>query len=128
MTVRDRYSPLLLGGDWEEMIRRRTGFGGMAEDRSWRTRSVAVEHTIAVLNGDNEATAKDLATEASVTRVHADLRPEDKAALIERSRQEGPVAMVGDGAMMHRLSLLPTSASRWERWGPMSPSKPPTSP
>ncbi len=52
---------------------------------------------VAMLTGDNHATALGLATEAGITEVHADLRPEDKAHLITQMEQRGRVAMVGDG-------------------------------
>ena len=54
-------------------------------------------YRVAMLTGDNERTAAALAAEAGVTDVHADLRPEDKAAIITRLRAERPTAMVGDG-------------------------------
>ena len=52
---------------------------------------------VAMLTGDNAATARALAAEAGIDAVHAELRPEDKAALVERMRAERPTAMVGDG-------------------------------
>ncbi len=53
--------------------------------------------SIVMLTGDNRATATGLATEAGITEVHADLRPEEKAHLITELERRGPVAMVGDG-------------------------------
>ena len=53
--------------------------------------------SIVMLTGDNQATATGLATEAGITEVHANLRPEDKARLITELEHLGPVAMVGDG-------------------------------
>ena len=50
-----------------------------------------------MLTGDNQATAEALARRASVGHVHADLRPADKAAVVERLRATAPTAMVGDG-------------------------------
>ncbi|MQA08972.1 MAG: cadmium-translocating P-type ATPase [Pseudonocardiaceae bacterium] len=50
---------------------------------------------VAMLTGDNARTATALAAEAGITDVHAELRPQDKAALVKRL--PGPVAMVGDG-------------------------------
>ena len=52
---------------------------------------------VAMLTGDNAGTAAAIAREAGIERVHADLLPQDKAALIEELRASGPVAMVGDG-------------------------------
>ncbi|NKQ56196.1 cadmium-translocating P-type ATPase [Amycolatopsis sp. K13G38] len=54
---------------------------------------------VAMLTGDNARTAAALAAQAGITAVHAELRPADKAALVERlrGRHRGQVAMVGDG-------------------------------
>jgi len=52
---------------------------------------------VAMLTGDNQATASGLAAEAGITEVHADLRPEDKAHLVTQMEHRAPVAMVGDG-------------------------------
>ena len=55
-------------------------------------------YTIAMLTGDNQATARALAAEAGIDEVYADLRPEDKSAIIDRLRRQGrATAMVGDG-------------------------------
>ncbi len=55
-------------------------------------------YTVAMLTGDNPTTARALAAEAGITDVHADLRPEDKSAIIRAMRGNGRViAMVGDG-------------------------------
>ena len=50
-----------------------------------------------ILTGDNERTAQALAARVGIAEVHADLRPEDKAALVTELRRHGPAAMVGDG-------------------------------
>ena len=50
-----------------------------------------------MLTGDNRRTAEALAGQAGIDRVEAELRPEDKAAIIERLRDGHRVAMVGDG-------------------------------
>lgn len=52
---------------------------------------------VAMLTGDNEATAAALARDVGIEDVHAELRPEDKARLIEQLRAQRPTAMVGDG-------------------------------
>lgn len=52
---------------------------------------------VAMLTGDNQATAAALAREVGIEAVHAELRPEDKARLIEQLRAQRPTAMVGDG-------------------------------
>ena len=56
-------------------------------------------YRVAMLTGDNHATATALADQVGieVTDVHAELRPEDKSRLIDRLQEHGPVAMVGDG-------------------------------
>ncbi|MGK2874386.1 MAG: heavy metal translocating P-type ATPase [Nocardioides sp.] len=54
-------------------------------------------YQVAMLTGDNERTATALAARAGITDVHADLRPEDKSAIIRRLRANTPTAMVGDG-------------------------------
>ena len=56
-------------------------------------------YRVAMLTGDNTATAHALAAEAGIgaDAVHADLRPEDKARIITELRAEQPTAMVGDG-------------------------------
>ncbi|KDE97012.1 ATPase P [Mycolicibacterium aromaticivorans JS19b1 = JCM 16368] len=55
-------------------------------------------YTVAMLTGDNSATAHALAAEAGISEVHADLRPEDKSLIVGQFRDAGRVtAMVGDG-------------------------------
>ena len=50
-----------------------------------------------MLTGDNRRTAEALAVLAGIDRVEAELRPEDKAAIVEQLRRRRRVAMVGDG-------------------------------
>nr|WP_264000417.1 cadmium family heavy metal-translocating P-type ATPase [Mycolicibacterium vanbaalenii] len=52
---------------------------------------------IAMLTGDNRTTAAALAKDVGIDDVHAELRPEDKARLIEELRAQRNTAMVGDG-------------------------------
>ena len=54
-------------------------------------------YQVAMLTGDNHATAAALAAHAGIDTVYAALRPEDKAALIRKLRSERSTAMVGDG-------------------------------
>ena len=52
----------------------------------------------AMLTGDNEATAQNIAGQTGIDRVFANLLPAEKVSQIERLRQEyGRVAMIGDG-------------------------------
>ncbi|MGE7918120.1 heavy metal translocating P-type ATPase [Viridibacillus sp. NPDC093762] len=56
-----------------------------------------VKQTV-MLTGDNEGTAKMIASEANVDRYFAELLPEDKVMAIKKLQSEGhKVAMVGDG-------------------------------
>ena len=50
-----------------------------------------------LVSGDNAAAARLIAVEAGVDETHAELLPQDKAALIRKLQQVGSVAMVGDG-------------------------------
>ncbi|MEE2056695.1 heavy metal translocating P-type ATPase [Rhodococcus artemisiae] len=52
---------------------------------------------VAMLTGDNERTARASARDAGITTVHAELLPEDKAALLGPLSRERKIAMVGDG-------------------------------
>ncbi|KRF11480.1 ATPase P [Nocardioides sp. Soil797] len=61
------------------------------------TRLRAGGYQVSMLTGDNERTARALAVQAGITDVHAELRPEDKSAIIHRLRDDRPTAMVGDG-------------------------------
>jgi len=53
---------------------------------------------VVMLTGDNEGTAKKIASQTAITRYIAELMPEDKATCIKQLQAEGHnVAMVGDG-------------------------------
>ncbi|MBY0388461.1 MAG: cadmium-translocating P-type ATPase [Mycobacterium pseudokansasii] len=54
-------------------------------------------YQVAMLTGDNHATAAALAAQAGIGDVYAELRPEDKARLVAELRAQRPTAMVGDG-------------------------------
>jgi cation-transporting ATPase G len=59
-------------------------------------RRLGVER-IVMLTGDNRRTAAALAAATGIDDVKAELRPEDKARIVEELRVRGKVAMVGDG-------------------------------
>ena len=53
---------------------------------------------IVMLTGDNEATARAVASQLGIDEVRADLMPEDKVSAIEALKKQGySVAMIGDG-------------------------------
>ncbi len=54
-------------------------------------------YEVAMLTGDNLATATALAREVGIDVVHAELRPEDKADVIRHLNAQHHTAMVGDG-------------------------------
>jgi len=54
-------------------------------------------HTTVMLTGDHAPAAEAIAREVGLDRVEASLLPADKVRYIEHLRQDGPVAMVGDG-------------------------------
>uniref|UniRef100_UPI0040576929 heavy metal translocating P-type ATPase n=1 Tax=Agathobacter sp. TaxID=2021311 RepID=UPI0040576929 len=52
---------------------------------------------VVMLTGDNETTAKAIGSQAGVDEVVAGVLPEEKEAVIRRLKENGKVAMVGDG-------------------------------
>ena len=50
-----------------------------------------------ILTGDNERSAKRVATECGIDTVYSSLMPEDKERIISEYSQKGACAMVGDG-------------------------------
>ena len=50
-----------------------------------------------LVSGDNAAASRRIAAEAGIDETHAEMLPQDKAALIRKLQQGGNVAMIGDG-------------------------------
>jgi Cd2+/Zn2+-exporting ATPase len=61
-----------------------------------RLQSYGVKH-VAMLTGDNEGVAKNIAAELNIDHVYAELLPDEKVEIIKKLREKGVVAMVGDG-------------------------------
>lgn len=52
---------------------------------------------IILATGDRDEVARQVARDLALDACHADLRPEDKLALVRAERANGPVMLVGDG-------------------------------
>ncbi len=59
-------------------------------------KSLNIERTV-MLSGDNKAICDDIAAEAGVDTVYAELLPADKATLMEKLRADGITVFAGDG-------------------------------
>ncbi|MFC7229538.1 heavy metal translocating P-type ATPase [Salinirubellus salinus] len=78
---------LVVAGD-----RAREGWGSTVSELASEGRRVVV------LTGDGEAAARPFREHPDVSEVFAGVPPEGKAAVVERLRADGTVAMVGDGS------------------------------
>lgn len=52
---------------------------------------------VVMLSGDNERTAKHIASRLGINNVISNVLPNEKSDVIEKLKADGPVAMVGDG-------------------------------
>ena len=57
-----------------------------------------MEIEVVMVTGDQHRTAKALASQAGIDKVEAEIKPDEKAAIVKKYQQQGKrVAMVGDG-------------------------------
>ena len=72
---------------------------------------------VVMLTGDNERTAKAIGEQAGVDEVIAGVLPDGKEDVIKKLKEEGKVAMVGDGINDARLlrGRMSESPSEQER-------------
>ena len=89
---------------WVALENKAVGLIGVADILKPGAREAVAEMqqqglTVAMLTGDNQATAQAIAQQVGIERVVAEVLPGEKAVQIERLQheQEGLVAMVGDG-------------------------------
>ena len=60
-------------------------------------KELGFEHVV-MMTGDSKKTAEKIANEVKIDEFHAEVLPEDKAAFVEKQRQDGcKVIMIGDG-------------------------------
>ena len=55
------------------------------------------KYKVVMISGDKEEIAKNIAAEAGIETVYFEVKPEEKANIIEELKKEGMVMMVGDG-------------------------------
>ena len=93
------YTPMLIStdNDYVGFITIADTFREDSQKAIANLRQDGVDHLV-MLTGDNEATAKNVATNVGITYVKANLLPEQKAEVVKDLLfQHGTVAMVGDG-------------------------------
>ncbi|MFB6074421.1 MAG: heavy metal translocating P-type ATPase [Haloarculaceae archaeon] len=64
----------------------------------WESALSGLDGDVVVVTGDGEAAARPFREHPAVDEVFAGVPPEGKAAVVERLRERGTVAMVGDGS------------------------------
>ncbi len=55
------------------------------------------KYKVAMISGDKEEIAKDVASKAGIDTVYYEVKPEEKAMIIDELKKEGMVMMIGDG-------------------------------
>jgi Cd2+/Zn2+-exporting ATPase len=84
------------GGDWMGLVAVADAIRPEAKAIVERLHSMGV--ATAMLTGDNQRVAQNIAAQLGIKQVHAELMPEDKVTAIKAIEAEfGPAAMVGDG-------------------------------
>jgi Zn2+/Cd2+-exporting ATPase len=91
------YTPILLGQGSHILAALAVADTPRAEAKEALAELRDLHLEIAMLTGDRRAPAEQVALELGVTRVEAELLPEDKLEALARLRKLGAVAMVGDG-------------------------------
>ena len=83
-------------GDWMGLIAIADAIRPEAKAMVAQLHAMGIQ--VAMLTGDNERVAQNIAGQLGIDRVHANLMPEDKVTAIKQIEAEvGSVAMVGDG-------------------------------
>ncbi|MFN8561669.1 MAG: heavy metal translocating P-type ATPase [Anaerolineae bacterium] len=83
-------------GDWMGVIALADAIRPEAKQIIDRLHGMGI--TVAMLTGDNERVAQNIAGQLGIDRIHANLMPEDKVKAVKQIEAEvGAAAMVGDG-------------------------------
>ncbi len=103
--IREPLDKLLAQGKTPLFFARENEFIGLiaAKDLVKANSAVALKRLraagikLVMLTGDNEKTAKVIAEDLAIDRVHAGVLPDEKEAYVRQYQETGKVAMVGDG-------------------------------